>query len=184
MSRKTGLLPGPVVSKTHFSNNTSHGKPIPVPHSKLVVRILDAKSLLASDLETGKSDPVCFIWYGPSDEHPSIESMTNGEQSRVLQTSVCPTTTDPIWDEELVFPIDMSTIKLADLVNFYCYIYVADYDEMIDAATQETAVSYDSLGQLTIPFGDIVDQGKCVNGNSLALGMKSYAVEKAPPLRR
>ena len=30
--------------------------------TRLVVRVLDGKDLLASDIMTGKSDPICFVW--------------------------------------------------------------------------------------------------------------------------
>ena len=183
MSRKTGLRAGPIVSKDHFSHNAARELK-DYPNSRLVVRILDGSRLLASDLETGKSDPVCFVWYGPQDEMPSTESMVREDQNRILKTSVCPTTVDPIWDEELAFPIDMSTIKLADLINFWCFIFVADYDESTDPSTETVSVSYDALGQIRIPFKEIIENGKVVNGNSLALGMRKYVLERAPAMRR
>lgn len=179
-SRKTGLKAAPPVSKDHFSNNTIKRN---FPHSSLVVRILDGTQLLASDLETGKSDPVCFVWVGPLDEHPKIEQMTH-PQPRILQTSVAPTTTDPIWNEELIFPIDMSTIQLADLINFTLFVYVADYDETTDPATQEISTSYDSLGQVNVHFADIIDKGKVINGNSISLGMTKYTLEKCSDMKR
>ena len=183
MSRKTGLRQGPFVSKDHFSHNATR-EVKDYPNSRLIVRILDGSSLLASDLETGKSDPVCFAWYGPLDEMPSVDDMVREDQIRVLKTSVCPTTTDPIWDEELAFPIDMSSVKLADLINFWCYIFVADYDETVDPTTEAVSISYDPLGQIRIPIKDIVENGKIVNGNSLALSMRKYVLERAPAMRR
>ena len=183
MSRKTGLRAGPVVSRDHFSHNLAR-EVKEYPNSRLIVRILDGSNLLASDLETGKSDPLCFVWYGPVDELPSPETIVQEGQSRVLKTSVRPTTTDPIWDEELSFPIDMSSVKLSDLVNFLCYVFVADYDGNVDPATQTVSVSYDALGQVTIPFGSIIDGGKTINGNSLVLSVRKYPLEKAPGMRR
>ena len=41
----------------------------------ITVKLLEGGDLLASDVETGKSDPVCFLWVGHQDEVPSIGSL-------------------------------------------------------------------------------------------------------------
>jgi hypothetical protein len=186
MSKKTGLQTGAQVNKNHFSFNKSRDIKS-FSNSRLVIRILDGSHLLASDLDTGKSDPMCFVWYGPNKDKPEIDYLTRRDQddSRVLCTSVCPTTIDPIWNEELVFPIDIQTIKLVDLMNFYCYIYVCDYDASeIDPVTIEKSVSYDSLGELSIQFQDIIKNGKLVNNNAFMMGMKPYQLQKLSHMRR
>jgi hypothetical protein len=64
MGKNKTLLKVRPVAKDHFSS----GK-VKAPGSDLtrcVVRVFDGESLLASDAETGKSDPVCFIWVGES----------------------------------------------------------------------------------------------------------------------
>lgn len=181
MTRKTGLQPGPRVSRDHFSNNTA---PKSVLNTRLVVRIIDGASLLASDLDTGKSDPVCFAWCGPSDELPSVDDMTREDYKRVLSTSVRPGTTDPIWNEELVFPIDAATTSLSDLLAFQCFVYVADLDEDAPPDLSRVAVSYDPLGQLLVPFSDVIDKGRIVNGNSLSLAAARYTLLRTPKLSR
>ena len=46
------------VSKDHWSVQ----KTIKPTNTFITVRLIEGKQLLASDLETGKSDPVCFGW--------------------------------------------------------------------------------------------------------------------------
>jgi hypothetical protein len=57
-STKTGLKVKEV-SKDHFSSNLNKKDVLPCSH--LIVRLLQGFRLLASDVETGKSDPVCFL---------------------------------------------------------------------------------------------------------------------------
>ena len=179
MSKKSGLSSNPLVSKSHFSFNATRELKTS-SHSRLILRIMSGSSLLASDVETGKSDPVCFAWYGPSDSIPTAQKIIQPGHVRTLPTSICPTTTDPIWNEELVFPIDFSTLSLADLLTFCCYIYVADYDPPVDSGGEAT---YESLGQITIPFVDLIDKGRMMN-NSSSLAASSYTLEKTATMRR
>lgn len=59
--RKTGLKKT-YFSRTHFSSPFVPREKGSEDMTRLVVRILDGKDLLASDVQTGKSDPLCFAW--------------------------------------------------------------------------------------------------------------------------
>ena len=59
--RKTGLKKT-YFSRTHFSSPFAPKEKGSGDMTRLVVRILDGRDLLASDVQTGKSDPLCFIW--------------------------------------------------------------------------------------------------------------------------
>ena len=58
---KTGLKKT-YFSRTHFSSPFVPKEKGSEDMARLVVRILDGKELLASDVQTGKSDPICFAW--------------------------------------------------------------------------------------------------------------------------
>ncbi len=60
-----------LVNANHFSSGKSP-KDCPTGN-RIVVRLLQAKNLLASDKETGKSDPVGFIWVGPRTIEPCFD---------------------------------------------------------------------------------------------------------------
>eukprot|EP01038_Epipyxis_sp_PR26KG_P015682 gene15682-21216_t len=172
--RKSGLKTRDV-SKTHFSsgiNNNQH------TFSRLVLRIIDGTSLLASDVQTGKSDPVCFIWCGMlSEDPPKLEELTTNEN--VLVTKVCPTTCDPIWNEDVIFPLDLSE-GLDHLLQTRIIVFVRDQD--IDV-NDESILTYDELGMLEISFQNIVGGGKAM-AHSIVLSAAKYNLIKSPGMRK
>ena len=70
---KRSLLKTRDVDKSHFSSGSipPELKSI-ISTTRCVVKILSASNLLASDADTGKSDPTCFIWFGSDDLIPNF----------------------------------------------------------------------------------------------------------------
>lgn len=120
------------VSKDHFSSNLNKKD---VSFTQLIVRLLRGHSLLASDIQTGKSDPVCFIWIG-LDNQPATCDVN---KYTFYQSKVMKTTCDPIWNEDITIKIDMSNID--DLLRMKCIIFVRDED-----INDDGSISYDDLG--------------------------------------
>ncbi len=162
MGKKTGLK----IKEIDSSHWTIKKQSLP-SSSHLTLRIIDGTSLLASDVITGKSDPVCFVYLSyPGSEEPNLDNavqqqscvtpktdltenkecfpLNDNEETEkennlvtrvekeeipVVMTKVCATTTDPIWNEDIYFPIEITTIKdLIDLkvINIpiiYCHYF-------------------------------------------------------------
>eukprot|EP01031_Cornospumella_fuschlensis_P034543 gene34543-41824_t len=174
---KTGLKVKDV-SKDHFSSGSTGNAP---KFSRLVVRIVEAKQLLASDVETGKSDPICFVWCGYNDESPNVEQATEhgdgGEQqTRWVATSVCYTTTDPVWNQDIVFPLDISDVM--SLSQMRCLVFVRDEDR-----DEEGNVTYDDLGMLEFPMQDLLIGGRAMQ-NSIVRASAWYDLKKSPGMRK
>lgn len=73
-------------------------------NTRCVLRILEAKDLLASDANSGKSDPVCFVWCGPEGMEPDFDAEGDKksiEERGIRMTEVKNTTLEPIWNEEI-----------------------------------------------------------------------------------
>lgn len=162
------------VAKDHFSSGIVQSEP---HFSRLVVRFLEGKELLASDIETGKSDPVSFVWCGPINDTPNLEEADLPE-SGILRTSVCPTTISPIWNEDVIFPLDVTDIK--SFTEMKCLIYVRDEDL---GAGEGGMTTYDELGMLELPFKDIYTKGKAFK-NSIVISGTWYTLAKTPGMRR
>jgi len=145
--------------------------------SRLVLRLIEAKNLLASDLETGKSDPVCFAWCGPKSA-TTVTLVEDIDESNFIKSDVCPSTCDPQWNQDLVFPIDITDINaLNDLV---CKIYVKDQDFNDDGT-----IKYDELGMIDMDFKNIIQNGKVLtNKNSIVLKPQFYALQKSPGMKK
>lgn len=161
------------VSKDHFSSGIVLDEP---KFSRLIVRFIEGKDLLASDVETGKSDPVAFVWCGPNNENPILEDADMPE-SGILRTSVCRTTVNPIWNEDVIFPLDVTDIK--SFLDMKCMVYVRDED----LGEQEGLVTYDELGMLELPFKDIFTKGKALK-NSIVVSGTWYTLSKSPGMRK
>lgn len=161
------------VAKDHFSSGIVQDEP---HFSRLIVRFIEGKNLLASDVETGKSDPVAFVWCGPNTEQPNLDEADIPE-SGILKTSVCPTTVNPIWNEDVIFPLDIT--EIAALAEMKCLIYIRDED----AGVGEGMIAYDELGMLEIPFKDIFTKGKALK-NSIVVSGSFYNLIKSPGMRK
>ena len=159
--------------------------------TKVVVTLLDGKSLLASDVETGKSDPVGFIWCGYNVENsPNIPNWENywDENEGITLTKTAKTTCDPIWNEDKEFPLQINSIDNLFLLRI-C-ILIRDEDEVpLDYKNPETGsvaidgLKYDNLGQYSLSLQDVINEGKCVK-NSVVLAAKKYTLQKAYKMRK
>jgi hypothetical protein len=173
MSKKKGLKTRDV-SKEHFSSGVKLHEP---KVSRLVVRMLQGKDLLASDVETGKSDPVAFLWLGPLQEQVDVnDDSRNGGKYNFLLTKVCPTTIDPIWNEDLLFELDI--LSLTSLLELKCVIFIRDEDQI-----EDRGISYEDLGMIEFPLQEIIQQGKALK-NSIVLSATWYDLKKTIGMRR
>ena len=173
---KTGLK-GRTVSKNHFSSS-SQIKSNDSELSKIVITFLDGNNLLASDLNTGKSDPIGFVWCGyesSSDSLPQWDDY-NKLESGIILTNVCNTTCDPIWNEELTFPIEIPSIECIN--DIICRIAIRDED--VDSTGGKT---YEDLGQVKIPLLDVITKGKPLK-NSYIMPPTKFILEKITGMHR
>ncbi|KAJ1420699.1 hypothetical protein B484DRAFT_128474, partial [Ochromonadaceae sp. CCMP2298] len=159
------------VDKHHFSSGI-----VKEPqYSRFVVRFIEGKRLLASDIETGKSDPVAFVWCGGLEDTPDLADADNAE-SGIMKTEVCPTTVDPIWNEDVVFPLDMSDVR--GLADTRCLIYIRDQDVEADGS-----LAYDELGMVELPFRELMTKGKALK-SSIVQSARWYPLKKTTGMRR
>ena len=172
-------LKGRDVNKSHFSSGFVD--PVQTSYSRLVVRILEGRSLLASDLDTGKSDPICFVWFGsPDADAPSLEDLQT--DSSVLRTKVCPVTTDPIWNNDITFPLDDLIKDLKALADMRILIFVRDEDKDLGPDGKDM-ISYDELGMLELFVKDFIAEGKPMK-SSIVKAASWYSLKKSPGMRR
>lgn len=173
MSRKTGLKTRDV-SKDHFSSGKNLNEP---KFSRLVVRMLEGAQLLASDISTGKSDPVCFLWLGPCAETPVVEKLASEDHDAMFaKTVVCPTTVDPIWNEDVVFELQVSDVNT--MMDQKCVIFIRDED-----IEEDGSKSYDELGMVEFTLKEIVSRGRALK-SSIVLPATWYTLKKSPGMRR
>lgn len=175
-SIKTGLK-FREVSKDHFSSNLSSRQSLPFTH--IVVRLLHGSNLLASDVSTGKSDPVCFLWVGQIDAVPNFDFNTKtgkAKDAHVFTSKVCHTTVDPIWNEDITLPIIFDDIN-AILTMKLC-ILVRDED-----VNDDNTISYDDLGLIELTFQQIFNAAKVVKG-AMLLSARKFSLKKTANMRR
>jgi len=259
---KAGLK-GKDVDKNHWSANKKYVKP---SQTQVIVRVLEGKNLLASDLDTGKSDPQCFVWlYKDGDEEPDLDlaaslanscplpdtyepkhssagvvsrvtaltkieedvdaeemrettdkerkedkenegnsGMKSGDQKdtvnekggnsdadflpemkgvgtdnakSVLLTKVCYASCDPIWNDDLTFPIELDDLET--FLSLKICIVVKDEDDVEPPG----AHSYDDLGKVDIPIATILSQGRILKNSVCDIGRR-YDLQKTPSMRR
>ena len=231
---KTGLK-HTNVSRDHWSVQ----KTLKPTNTFITIRLIEGKRLLASDMENGKSDPVCFGWCSsvsepnPPDIDGFIEQNNIGELDRrvdppvytalvtnaspfltalltatqgdnlddtldsidilpreggdspaakaplasnhheefmydtpIVMSKVCYNTCDPIWNEELFFPIEI--VDLKTLLDLKIGVVVKDEDTVNDEQMR-VRKEYDDLGQFEITVRDIISNGKVTNKNSICI---------------
>ena len=145
--------------------------PPPDDSTRVVVRLLDGKRLLASDLETGKSDPVGFVWVGYDKKEPDW-SRYSEHDSCIHLTKTCKTTIDPIWNENITFPFELS--KPEDLNDMRCVILVRDEDEDENGGPEPV---YQNLGRVEISMKDVIAKGKVIK-HSIVSRAETYSLLK------
>lgn len=139
---KTLLKVSPV-SSGHWSSGKST---VDVRQTKCIVQIVKACQLLASDADTGKSDPVCFMKFSPQENNnvpvtpPDWDNFMS-PSSGILSTTVVQACTDPIWNSYHTFPLILESYQ--ELLNANIDLRIRDEDVEEDGST-----SYDDLGQV------------------------------------
>jgi len=167
MPGKRSLLKSKEVSDGHWAS----GKPSDemkaiLSSSRCVVRLLSASDLLASDADTGKSDPACFVWFGNTNSVPSFDGPWDEEsiaERGIIVSTTQHCTLEPIWNEDIYFPIDLSEGSLTALIDTKIMVVVKDED-----ADEDGNQAFDNLGFIEISFKEQFLNSKLKNGNSLA----------------
>jgi C2 domain len=185
-TKKTGLSVTNV-SKDHWSFG---GKKAKSDGTRLVVTILRGKGLLASDTLTGKSDPISFIWCGPSELSTDVgvandDFMDATDEKEcinmgIFRTQVCPRTLEPVWNEDIVFPLSITDSY--SLSHLRCIIYVRDED-IDESSNGDDRVSYDDLGMCEISVKDILMNGR-VGKQSIVLVSKQLDLRSSPRMKK
>ena len=167
VKKKSGLDVTPV-SKDHWSSNLK--KPL-VTGSHVMVTVIDGKGILASNTFDGKSDPLCFLWLGPpaadmegNDGDDAFMYTTDDEECAglgILRTNVKYGTLEPVWNENIVFPLVLEEVN--SLNKLRLILYCRDIDEDVDEATGEEVIAYKDLGMHEINLRDMIVFGKAMN---------------------
>lgn len=187
-------------------------KEVDIYDTTCIIKLIDANQLLASDLVTGKSDPRCFIWIGPSFEEPdfSIKIKLKHERTKDDYIFVYGKETNP----QDPFSASWKTIQ-PEKVPFHKCIFLSSirsgtvdpiwYEEIKislhninenelkdlrcvilirDEDFDENSVRcYDDLGMIEFPLIDIVNKGKLLR-NGFLVNAKKFKLQKVPRMRR
>jgi C2 domain len=141
--------------------------------TRVVVRILQGTDLLASDLLTGTSDPVCFVSVADNSE----AAPNSIDDPRVQSTTACKHTVNPSWDAELTFPLKADSVD--DIMAASVLITVLDQDD------EDGSVHYDALGEVSIPLDTIITQGSMKpHTQSIMLNARWWPITKSSSMRR
>ena len=184
--KKTGLSVTSV-SRDHWSFG---GNKVKFDGTRLVVTVLRGKGLLASDVLTGKSDPISFVWCGPSevsvttgasnDDFMDTTDERECIERGIFRTQVCPRTLEPVWNEDIIFPLSITDSY--SLSHLRCVIYVRDED-IDDSCDDDSRFSYDELGICDISIKDILMNGK-VGKQSIVLVSKQLDLKSSPKMKK
>lgn len=181
------------------NSNIAGGNGNEIVNNYLSVRFLEGQNLLAADVMTGKSDPVCFVWWGRiNDTPPPLDAFhQRNNDYNIKRTEACTSTCNPLWnrskDVDLVFPLHgaLSTSNLAtnnnnnntnsdiyEILKTKIIIYVRDQDTLEDGS-----IYYDELGMLEINVKDVILEGKILQ-NSIMKSACWYDLKKTPGMIR
>jgi hypothetical protein len=126
------------VSATHFSSGVK--KENEIKCTRCVIHLLEAKDLLASDTETGKSDPICFLALGPPNMKPNWDDPHYSENG-ILFSEVKKATIHPKWNSTHTFPIVIQSVS--ELLKARISLFLRDEDLLEDGTP-----TYDNLGEV------------------------------------
>jgi hypothetical protein len=171
------------VQRGHFSSGVRIKDPVNDSYSKISLTLLEASSLLASDVETGKSDPVAFAWCGYKDSKGEPTGLQwdsfAAENSGILSTKTCYATCDPVWNEEVIFPIQIANLE--SLIDLNCIILIRDEDR---SDSNPAEVTYENLGEIEIPVSEIISLGKPLKSNSIIMPVQRFPLRRSTGMRR
>ncbi|CAM9446255.1 unnamed protein product, partial [Discosporangium mesarthrocarpum] len=171
-SRKRALKPT-FFSKDHFSSSLADNDDPMRKRTRVVVKLLEGKNLLVSDLLTGTSDPVCFVWV---DSH-NDDDMAIERDGRIQATEVCKHTVDPVWDTEFIFPLSVKSVE--DIMAGQVNIAIRDKDD------EDGTTHYDELGKVLVPLEVVLTEGRPMAHTQLVqLPARWYAVQKWRGMRK
>ena len=94
----------------------------------------------------------------------------------IVMSKVCYDTCDPIWNEELFFPIEV--VDLKTILDLKIGVVVKDEDTAKDDHGRVLNKEYDDLGQFEITVRDIMTHGKVTNKNSICIMNKVCTLHK------
>jgi hypothetical protein len=170
---KTGLK-SREVSSDHFSSGVKKNDEI--KSTRCVIHLLEAKDLLASDLETGKSDPICFMAISQQNIKPDWDD-TNYAENGILFSDVKKSTVNPKWNSIHTFPLVIENVN--QLLKSSIIFLFKDEDIQEDGSS-----TYDNLGEVTIPIQEIMAQGKIVKKTAIVMNPKWIKLSKCGNMRR
>ncbi|CAM9948679.1 unnamed protein product [Scytosiphon promiscuus] len=157
-------------SRNHFSSPLADTIDPMMKRTRVVVKILEGKNLLVSDLLTGTSDPMVLLWVGSGDEG----DIDLKQDRRVQSTEVCKHTVDPVWDAEFVFPLTIESIQ--DVMSGRVNLLVRDRDDA------DGDIHYVDLGEASISLSTVVTDGNIMAHTQLIqLPARWYSLQ---PCRR
>jgi hypothetical protein len=127
------------VSSDHFSSGVK--KEDEIKSTRCVIHLLEAKDLLASDIETGKSDPICFIAISQQNSRPNWEDKNYAENG-ILFSDVKNMTVNPKWNSIHTFPLVIESVN--ELLKASILFLFKDEDIQEDGSR-----TYDNLGEVS-----------------------------------
>ncbi|CAM9565022.1 unnamed protein product, partial [Hapterophycus canaliculatus] len=169
---KTALTPT-YFSRNHFSSPLADAADPMMKRTRIVVKVLEGKNLLVSDLLTGTSDPLVLLWVG-SHEEGNVDLK---QDRRVQSTEVCKHTVDPVWDAEFVFPLAIQSVH--DVMNGRVNLLVRDRDDA------DGDVHYVDLGQASISLATVVTEGNIMaHTHLIQLPARWYSLQPCRRMKR
>ena len=170
--KKGGNGGGDPLHPVKVSKDSKFMKQAPMKGTHLVVTVIDGKGLLASDAWSGKSDPICFLWCGPypenmegndgSDAHMDATTFDECGPLGILRTKTCTQTLDPVWNEELIFPLAIEEINSLTKLRVIIMCRDEDWNDDPDNPEGEQLQQFDDLGICEISIRDVVVFGKAM----------------------
>ena len=186
--RKDSERPSPITTawKEKFVSVTSPIKShldepsFPAGITRVMIRLIDGQDLLAASTVSGASSPAAFAWLGypcsSSLQWDSWEDTTNG----IIRSKTVRGTTNPTWNQDLVFPIDVSDLE--SITSLKISIMVRH-----DLNSTPTSISHKSafsnLGILDISLASVLRQAKALQA-SVVSSSRKYLLDRAPGMSR
>ncbi|CAM9858287.1 unnamed protein product, partial [Ectocarpus sp. 13 AM-2016] len=169
---KSALAPS-YFSHNHFSSPLAGTDDPLLKRTRVTVKVLEGKNLLVSDLLTGTSDPVTFLWVG-STERGCVDLK---HDRRVQSTEVRKHTVDPVWDAEFVFPLEVQSVE--DVLSGRINILVRDHDDA------DGDLHYIDLGRVEVPLETVLTEGNIMAHTQLVqLPARWYPLQRCRGMKK
>ncbi|CAM9382975.1 unnamed protein product [Ectocarpus sp. 6 AP-2014] len=169
---KSALAPS-YFSHNHFSSPLAGTDDPLLKRTRVTVKVLEGKNLLVSDLLTGTSDPITFLW---------VSSTKSGyvdlkHDRRVQSTEVRKHTVDPVWDAEFVFPLEVQSVE--DVLSGRINILVRDHDDA------DGDLHYIDLGRVEVPLETVLTEGNIMAHTQLVqLPARWYPLQRCRGMKK